>query len=87
VKIFNSTGAGNMADPHYGGDRATMLYCGDDAEAKKVAAQLAADLGFEPVDAGALSAAYLLEHAAMLWIHLAYGAGLGRNIAFKLMKR
>jgi predicted dinucleotide-binding enzyme len=87
VKVFNSTGAGNMADPRYGDDRATMLYCGDDEDAKKVAGQLAADLGFEPVDAGPLSAAYLLEHFAMLWIHLAYGAGLGRNIAFKLMRR
>jgi predicted dinucleotide-binding enzyme len=87
VKVFNSTGAGNMADPQYGGDRATMLYCGDDKGAKEVAAQIAADLGFEPVDAGPLSAAYLLEHFAMLWIHLAYGAGMGRNIAFKLMRR
>jgi predicted dinucleotide-binding enzyme len=87
VKVFNSTGAGNMADPHYGGDRAAMLYCGDDAGAKEVAAKLAGDLGFEPVDAGPLSAAYLLEHFAMLWIHLAYGAGMGRNIAFKLMRR
>ena len=87
VKVFNSTGAGNMADPRYGEDRATMLYCGDDEKAKEVAARLAADLGFEPVDAGPLSAAYLLEHFAMLWIHLAYGAGLGRNIAFKLMRR
>lgn len=87
VKVFNSTGAGNMADPRYGGDRTTMLYCGDDEEAKKMANRLAADLGFEPVDAGPLSAAYLLEHFAMLWIHLAYGAGMGRNIAFKLMQR
>lgn len=87
VKVFNTTGAGNMADPHYGDDRATMLYCSDDAGAKEVAAKLAGDLGFEPVDAGPLSAAYLLEHFAMLWIHLAYGAGLGRNIAFKLMRR
>lgn len=87
VKIFNSTGAGNMADPRYGDDRATMLYCGDDEGAKEVGAKLAADLGFDPVDAGPLSAAYLLEHAAMLWIHLAYGSGLGRNIAFRLMRR
>jgi 8-hydroxy-5-deazaflavin:NADPH oxidoreductase len=87
VKVFNSTGAGNMADPRYGDDRATMLYCGDDEGAKEVAAKLAADLGFEPVDAGPLSAAYLLEHAAMLWIHLAYGKGMGRNIAFRLMRR
>jgi predicted dinucleotide-binding enzyme len=87
VKVFNSTGAGNMADPRYGDDRATMLYCGDDKDAKEVAARLAADLGFDPVDTGPLSAAYLLEHFAMLWIHLAYGAGMGRNIAFKLMRR
>lgn len=87
VKVFNTTGAGNMANPHYGGDRTTMLYCGDDQGAKEVAAKLAGDLGFDPVDAGPLSAAYLLEHFAMLWIHLAYGAGLGRNIAFKLMRR
>jgi predicted dinucleotide-binding enzyme len=39
------------------------------------------------VDAGPLSAAYLLEHFAMLWIHLAYGAGMGRNIAFKPTRR
>jgi len=87
VKVFNSTGAGNMADPHYGGEQATMLYCGDDAGAKQVAAELAGELGFEPVDAGGLAAAYLLEHQAMLWIHLAYGAGMGRNIAFRLMRR
>ncbi|HBL28467.1 MAG TPA: F420-dependent NADP oxidoreductase [Acidobacteria bacterium] len=87
VKVFNSTGAGNMADPHYGGSGATMLYCGDDTGAKQVAASLAADLGFEPVDAGGLAAAYLLEHQAMLWIHLAYGVGMGRNIAFKLLRR
>ena len=87
VKVFNSTGAGNMADPQYGDDRAAMLYCGDDKGAKEAAARLAADLGFEPVDAGPLSAAYLLEHFAMLWIHLAYGAGMGRNIAFQLMRR
>jgi NADPH-dependent F420 reductase len=87
VKVFNSTGAGNMADPQYGNDHAAMLYCGDDKGAKEVAAQLAKDLGFDPVDAGPLSAANLLEHFAMLWIHLAYGAGMGRNIAFKLMRR
>ncbi|HJX29246.1 MAG TPA: NADPH-dependent F420 reductase, partial [Thermoanaerobaculia bacterium] len=87
VKIFNTTGAGNMVNPRYGGDRATMLYCGDDTEAKKVAARLAEDLGFETVDAGPLPTAYLLEHHAMLWIHLAYAAGLGRDFAFRLVRR
>jgi predicted dinucleotide-binding enzyme len=87
VKIFNSTGFNNMANPSYGADSASMLYCGDDPAAKETAARLAADLGFDPVDAGPLSAAVLLEHLAMLWIHLAYRQKLGRDIAFKLMRR
>jgi predicted dinucleotide-binding enzyme len=87
VKIFNSTGANNMADPDFNGVAATMFYCGDDAEAKTVAARLAADLGFDPVDAGALDQARLLEPLALLWIRLAYAQKQGRDIAFKLMKR
>jgi predicted dinucleotide-binding enzyme len=64
-----------------------MLYCGDDDGAKAVAAQLASDIGFEPMDAGPLSAARLLEPLAMLWIRLAVFGGLGTNFAFKLMRR
>lgn len=87
VKIFNTTGFNNMDDPRFGDDRATMFYCGDDAEAKKVAARLAEELGFEAVDAGPLAEARSLEHLALLWIHLAYVQKLGRGIAFKLMRR
>lgn len=86
VKIFNSTGYDNMADPAYPDGAATMFYCGDDADAKEVAHGLAADLGFDPVDAGGLGNAGLLEHLALLWIRLAFG-GLGRDIAFRLMRR
>ncbi len=87
VKIFNTTGANNMADPRYGETAATMLYCGDDAAAKEVAARLAADLGFDPIDAGPLVRARLLEPFALLWITLAYPQGHGRDIAWRLMKR
>jgi predicted dinucleotide-binding enzyme len=87
VKIFNTTGADNMTSPEYGGVAATMFYCGDDAEAKATARKLAADLGFDPVDAGSLEQARLLEPLALLWIRLAYAQGMGREIAFKLMKR
>ncbi len=87
VKIFNSTGSNNMANPVYSEGAATMLYAGDDAEAKKVAHALAADLGFDPVDAGPLANSALLEAAALLWITLAYPQGLGREFALRLMKR
>lgn len=87
VKVFNTTGSNNMDDADYGGQATTMFYAGDDAEAKKAAHQLAADLGFDPIDAGPLSNARLLEPFAMLWIYLAYAGGQGREIAFKLLKR
>jgi hypothetical protein len=64
-----------------------MFYCGNDKEAKAVAHRLAQDLGFDPVDAGPLSNASLLESLAMLWIWLAYPGGQGRDIAFKLLRR
>ena len=38
VKIFNSTGFANMTNPVYDGKPIVMVYCGDDAEAKRIAA-------------------------------------------------
>lgn len=87
VKIFNNTGSGNMANPRYPEGPAAMFYCSDDAGAKETAAKLARDIGFEAVDAGDLGSAYLLEHLAMLWITLAYKAGMGKDIAFRLARR
>jgi len=87
VKAFSTTGAGNMADPVYGRERATMFLCGDDAEAKRTVARLAEELGFEVCDTGPLYTARYLEPLAMLWVHLAYVEGLGPNFAFKLLKR
>lgn len=86
VKIFNTTGFGNMRDPDYGGQAASMFYCGDDEEAKRIAHTLAAVLGFDAIDAGALSQARYLEPMAMLWITMSIG-GHGRDMAFKLLKR
>jgi predicted dinucleotide-binding enzyme len=87
VKIFNTTGFPNMANPEYREGRAMMLYCGDDAQAKKVAAQLATELGFEPYDVGPLTEARLLEPFALVWIHLAVQQKMGTGFAFQLMRR
>lgn len=87
VKAFNTTGAENMADPIYHGEPMTMFICGDAAEAKKAVTQLAQDLGFEVADVGDLSKARFLEPMALAWISLAIGQGMGRQIAFKLVRR
>ena len=87
VKILNQIGWETMANPKYENESATMFYAGDAADAKQVAAQLATDLGFEPINAGTLAASKFLETLAIFWGQLAYGQGLGRNIAWRLLKR
>jgi predicted dinucleotide-binding enzyme len=87
VKVFNTNGAGNMADPAYGDQKATMLYAGDDDAANRVAAGLAAEIGMEPIYLGLLREARLLEPLAMTWILLARHRGLGRDIALNVVRR
>jgi predicted dinucleotide-binding enzyme len=64
-----------------------MFVCGDDQRARPTVLALVGELGFDVVDAGALKVARLLEPLAMLWIHLALNQGLGREIAFALLRR
>ena len=86
-KAFNTTGSNNMADPVINGIRTVMFVCGDDEAAKPVVMQLAADIGFDAVDAGKLKQARLLEPWAMLWISLAFQGGMGRDFGFALLRR
>src|SRR5262249_51266519 len=85
VKAFNTTGWQNMADPVYGSEGLSMLLCGDDTEAKKTVADLARQLGFEPVDVGPLRSARYLEAMAMLWIDMAVLQGFGTNFGFRMV--
>ncbi len=87
VKAFNTVGSNIMENAAFGADQPVLFYCGDDSQAKTSVKQLAGELGFDPVDAGPLTQARLLEPFALLWITLALKQGLGRDIAFKLLRR
>lgn len=87
VKVFNTTGHENMADPTYGAARAAMFVCGDDDGACASALGLARELGFDALRVGGLSKARVLEPAAMLWVNLALVLGNGRGVAFGLLRR
>jgi predicted dinucleotide-binding enzyme len=87
VKSFNTVGSNIMENPAFGQEKPVLFFCGDDAGAKDKVKQLADELGFEGVDAGPLTHARLLEPFALLWISLAFKAGLGREFAFKLLRR
>jgi hypothetical protein len=86
-KVLNTTGDNNLGDPGRYPLKPVMLIAGDDGEKKPMVAKLVADLGFEPVDAGPMVNARLLEAHAMLWIDLSRNRGLPRDIAFALMRR
>jgi predicted dinucleotide-binding enzyme len=77
VKAFNTVAAPVVAQAAAAPGRLSLLYCGDHAAAKQVAAGLIADAGFVPVDVGRLEAAREVEALGRLLVDLAYGRGPG----------
>ena len=63
--------------------RPSLVYCGDDAGSKEIAAELIRDAGFEPVDAGPLRIARYTEPFALLVAQLAYEGDAGPELAYK----
>lgn len=88
VKCFNTTGAENMANPHYETAALDMFVAGDSTKGKQIAVQLAKDIGFaDCFDFGGNDKFSLMEQFALCWINLAIMQKQGRNIGFKLLKR
>jgi predicted dinucleotide-binding enzyme len=86
-KAFNTTGFQNMAQPQFPDGPAVMFIAGPPGAGMDAVKRIVADVGFEAVDAGDLKAARLLESLAMLWIHLTYAKGFGRDWAFRIARR
>lgn len=86
VKAFNTLGAEHILRPRLGELPCDLFLCTDDDEARRVASGLAEDIGFTVVDLGPLRYARTLEHIAIAWIDLAMKQGMGRNIAFKVLR-
>jgi len=86
VKVFNTVFYQVVENTEFP-EKPTVFIVSDHEDAKAAAIKLASEIGFEPVDAGPLSNARLLEPLAMLNIYLGYQAKMGTDIAFRLMKR
>jgi len=63
--------------------RPSLVYCGDDRDAKQLAATLIRDVGFDPVDAGPLRIARYTEPFALLIAQLAYETDAGPELAYR----
>jgi 8-hydroxy-5-deazaflavin:NADPH oxidoreductase len=63
--------------------RPSLVYCGNDTEAKQMTERLIADVGFDPVDAGPLRIARYLEPFTLLVAQLAYEGEGGPELAYR----
>ena len=63
--------------------RPDLVYCGDNKAAKKKAATLIRDVGFNPLDAGALSTARYVEPCSLLLAEIAYSGADGPELAYR----
>jgi predicted dinucleotide-binding enzyme len=86
VKAFNTQFAGHMDSGRLDGQPLTVFAAGDDAQAKQQVIEMAKAIGFDPVDAGPLQNARLLEPLGYFNIQLGYVLGLGPKIGLKLVR-
>ena len=63
--------------------RPDLVFCGDNAKAKKAAARLIRDVGFHPVDLGALSLARYVEPFSLLAAEIAYEGKGGPQLVYR----
>jgi predicted dinucleotide-binding enzyme len=80
AKAFNTIGFENYATAREREAKVAMFVAADDAEAKRVAMDLATELGFQAEDAGPLANANALEEMVRVWLALAQVHG--RHVGF-----
>lgn len=85
VKAFNTVFASRLNDPVVNGVPLDGFYAGDDPAAKRVVADLLAEMGFRPIDTGELLTARVLELMAFLNIDLNLRHGWPWQSGWKLL--
>ena len=80
AKAFNTIGFENFTTARERKVKVAMFVAADDTEAKRVAMDLAAEVGFQPEDAGPLANAKALEEMVKVW--LALSQAHGRTVGF-----
>jgi 8-hydroxy-5-deazaflavin:NADPH oxidoreductase len=63
--------------------RPDLVFCGDSNKAKKAAARLIRDIGFHPVDVGALTIARYIEPFSLLAAEIAYEGKGGPQLTYR----
>jgi len=89
VKAFSIYGFENFEDSRYPAYsvKPVMMFCGDDAAAKKAVGELVAQLGWEPLDVGGLEQALHLEHMTLLWVRMVRVNGASPHTVWARLRR
>lgn len=89
VKAFTIYGYENLEDPRFpfGEVKPAMLFCGEDADAKRVVGRLIAELGWQPLDVGGLDQALHLEHMTLLWIRFVRARGQSPYLVWAALQK
>ena len=86
VSAFNTVPSEVLFDVYEARDNASkpsLVYCGDDAGSKEIAAEMIRAAGFDPVDVGPLRIARYTEPFALLVAQLAYEGDQGPELAYR----
>ncbi len=86
-RAFNHLGWENFEHPRYGNEVADLFFCGAPGEPRAVVEGLIGDVGLRPVYVGGPEQADTVDALLRLWMALVRGQGLGRGVAFKLLRR
>ena len=89
VKAFSIYGFENFEDSAYPAYdvKPVMMFCGNDAAAKKTVGELIAQLGWEPLDVGGLEQALHLEHMTLLWVRMVRVNGASPHMVWAVLRR
>lgn len=89
VKAFSVYGVENLEDNAFPGAGVppAMPICGDDPDAKALVADMAARLGWRPLDVGGLEQALHLEHMTLLWVRMVRVGGRSPHLVWAALER
>lgn len=86
-RAFNSLGWENFRDPCYGEVTGDLLYSGPAGPGQAVTEALIAATGLRPIRVGDNGKVKIVDDFVTLWFTLAFEAGFGRNLGFKILTR
>lgn len=89
LKAFSIYGYENFENNVFPGSnvKPAMMYCGDDAAAKQILADMLTQLGWEPLDVGGIEQALHLEHMTLLWVRMVRVKGHSPHLAWAALRR